>query len=438
MNILFFPSDQGGGFGHISRCLVLAQEARTKGHTCVFVLSSPRYEKLVARYFPVFVAKRYRRHIDWWALLLATKQKMASAKKPAALFTGFSTMDYQVVRDGLIDERILEHTLRQYLEAMHRFKPDLVIGDTNLMARIVAIKTILPIVQVVRYATHPDTDNIIWWDNKSDMMEPPDSLQLFDPWFKKKGLDSITKVGDLLRGDLYLVPSIPELEPTPPDAQTMHVGQLSIAAHNESIPGWLQEINNSLPLIYVTIGGGAGQVGNKLFFQTVIEAFKDKPVRVIVSTSDRFNKHDFPNLPNNILMFPWVPGKHVISKADLVIFHGGYGSMMECVSYGKPSIVVPFHTEQEGNGRRLEQLGCSLVLKLSHEQPKHIEGKWKYGKFTFSVQNRYDLTAEELFGSAHKVLYDIKYRNNAFLLKSKTESYGGPIMAMELIEKRWG
>jgi hypothetical protein len=35
-------------------------------------------------------------------------------------------------------------------------------------------------------------------------------------------------------------------------------------------------------------------------------------------------------------------------------------------------------------------------------------------------------------------LYDIKYRNNAFLLKSKTESYGGPIMAMELIEKRWG
>jgi UDP:flavonoid glycosyltransferase YjiC (YdhE family) len=75
---------------------------------------------------------------------------------------------------------------------------------------------------------------------------------------------------------------------------------------------------------------------------------------------------------------------------------------------------------------------------LSHEQPKRIEGKWKYGKFTFSIQNRYDLTAEELFGSANKVLNDIKYRNNAFLLKSKTEAYGGPVMAMELIEKRWG
>jgi UDP:flavonoid glycosyltransferase YjiC (YdhE family) len=270
------------------------------------------------------------------------------------------------------------------------------------------------------------------------MMEPPDALQLFNPWFRKTGLGLINKAGTLLQGDLYVVPSIPELEPVPLDAQTIHVGQLSLATQNEPIPGWMEKINGSLPLVYVTIGGGAGQVGNKLFFQTVIEAFKDKPVRVVVSTSDRFNKHDFPNLPNNIMMFPWVPGKHMTSKADLVIFHGGYGSMMECVSYGKPSIVVPFQTEQEGNGRRLEQLGCSLVLKLSHEQPKRIEGKWKYGKFTFSVQNRYDLTAEELFGSANKVLCDIKYRNNAFLLKSKTEAYGGPVIAMELIEKRWG
>ena len=341
-------------------------------------------------------------------------------------------------RDGLTDERILKHTLDQYLEAVHRFKPDLVVGDTNLMARTAATKAILPIAQIVRYATHPDTKGIIWWDDKQDIMEPPDSLQLFNPWFQKIGLGAMTKVGDLLRGDLYLVPSIPELEPIPPDARTMHVGQLSIIDRDEPTPGWLQEINDSLPLIYVTIGGGAGQVGNKLFFQTVIETFRDKPVRVVVSTSDRFDKHDFSHPPNNIMMFPWVPGKHMISRADLVIFHGGYGSMMECVSYGKPSIVLPFQTEQEGNGRRLEQLGCSLILKLSHEQPKHMEGKWKYGKFTFSVQNRYDLSAEELFGSANKVLNNIEYRNNALSLKSKTEAYGGPSMAMELIEKRWG
>ena len=113
-------------------------------------------------------------------------------------------------------------------------------------------------------------------------------------------------------------------------------------------------------------------MGNNLFFQTILKAFAGKPFRVVVSTSDRFGKDDFPDLPHNIMVFPWVPGKLLISRADLVIFHGGYGTMMECVAYGKPSIVIPFQTEQEGNGRRLEQLGCGALLRLSEERGQRV------------------------------------------------------------------
>jgi UDP:flavonoid glycosyltransferase YjiC (YdhE family) len=439
MKILFLPSDGGGGFGHVSRCLVLAQEAQRKGHACFFALSNRRYESLLTRDFPVFVARTYRRrYSDWRAVLLATKQKVTRVKPPPVLFTGFSTLDYQVVRDGLTDEHTLEHVLGQYLEAAQKFKPDVVIGDTNLMARTLAKKAMLPIVQIVRYATHPDTNSIIWWDGNPDMMKPPDSLRLFNPWFERKGLDSIARVGDLLRGDLYLVPSIPELEPIAPDPQTMHTGQLSVTNRKEPTPDWMQAINDSLPIVYVTIGGGAGQVGNNLFFQTVVQAFADKPVRVVVSTTDRFNKRDFPSLPGNIVMFPWVPGKLVISKADLVIFHGGFGTMMECVTYGKPSIVIPFQTEQEGNGRRLEQLRCGILLRLSEERGRIVTEKWPYGKFTFLIQRRYDLTAEALYAKVNKILTDNEYVNKAKVLQSIVGEYQGAAAAIGWIEKHWG
>jgi UDP:flavonoid glycosyltransferase YjiC (YdhE family) len=122
----------------------------------------------------------------------------------------------------------------------------------------------------------------------------------------------------------------------------------------------------------------------------------------------------------------------------LVIFHGGYGTMMESIACGKPTITIPFHSEQEGNGRRLGQLGCGLVVKLSKENYKRIEGKWKYGSYSFLVQYRYDLTAEELIREVNKILFNAEYLNKAQTIQSKVKDYHGPKKTMELIEKCWG
>ncbi len=111
--------------------------------------------------------------------------------------------------------------------------------------------------------------------------------------------------------------------------------------------------------------------------------------------------------------------------------------MMESIASGKPTITVPFHSEQEGNGRRLEQLGCGIVVKSSREPYKRIEGKWKYGSYSFLVQNRYDLTADELIGEVDKVLFSSEYLNNAQNLQSKIREYHGAEGTMELIEKYW-
>jgi len=110
---------------------------------------------------------------------------------------------------------------------------------------------------------------------------------------------------------------------------------------------------------------------------------------------------------------------------------------MESIACGKPTITIPFQSEQEGNGRRLEQLGCGLVVKLSKERFKCIEDKWRYGTYTFLVQNRYDLTAEKLIREVNKILANPEYLLRAQSLKEKVKEYRGPEKAIELIEKYW-
>ena len=112
--------------------------------------------------------------------------------------------------------------------------------------------------------------------------------------------------------------------------------------------------------------------------------------------------------------------------------------MMETIASGKPSITVPFHSEQEGNGRRMEQSGCGMLVKSSKEDFSQVYGRWKYGNYSFLVQSGYDLTSEELISKVHEVLTNSDYYRKARLLQSKLSQYRGPEMAMELLEQCLG
>ena len=438
MRMLFFPSDLGGGFGHISRCMALAHEGIQRGHDCAFVINDRKYYKKIRNDFRVFNASEYCR---WSSVIYLVKKRkrIIGLKSPISpIFTEISGLDYQVIRDGLIGENKLRKKLTQYLKIVRRFKPDVLIGDTNLLIWILSKKANVPVVQIVRYASHPKTAKLIWWKHRHEGMIPPDSSAVFNPLILKMGLSPINQAEDLLQGDLYIVPSIPEIEPIPIDEKTTHVGELTISREKSEAPEWFKEMNNQKPLVYITIGGGAGPVGNKLFFSTIVEVFADKDIQVVVSTSEKFQPSELPLSPKNIKFVQWVPGKLLISKADLVVFHGGYGTMMETVCSGKPSIILPFQTEQEGNGRRLEKLGAGHVIKISRDSLKKIECKWKYGSFNYFVQNRYDLTANEFSEVVKVVLSNKRYVECAKSLQADVKGYGGATTAIELVERRFG
>ena len=83
-------------------------------------------------------------------------------------------------------------------------------------------------------------------------------------------------------------------------------------------------------------------------------------------------------------------------------------------------------------------LGCGRVIKLSSEDFKKIEGQWKYGTYSFLVQNRFDLTSGKLYREVDNLLNDNECLSNAQGLQSKIIKYRGAEGTMELIEKHWG
>ena len=421
--VLFFPSYLGSGFGHVGRCLALVGELAARGWVVAFALSGPHLARVRAVGYPVYEPKK------------PFRPRPETREGPA--FTIFSDMNFQLVRDGFRNPRVVRATVEEGLRFVDRFRPDVLVGDTWPLTSVLGRRAGLPVVQIIKSIVHPAQPNLIWWEQPPAGLVSPDPRPVFNPVLRRWGLPEITRAEDLLTGDLLLMPSIPELDPLPPGLPDTHyVGALiATAGSSAQEPPWFTDLDASRPLLYVTIGGGAGPVGSRRFFALVAEAFADSAWQVIVSTGTRFSPANLPTPPPNVRFEPWVPGLAVIARSDVVMFHGGYGTTMECVHCGVPSVVVPFHSEQESNGRRLEASGAGLVLLPSSAPPRPVPGRWAGGRFVTLVRPSSDLTALRLRQAVEEVWSQATYRQNAERLRDELACYSGPAQAAELIEK---
>jgi MGT family glycosyltransferase len=114
-------------------------------------------------------------------------------------------------------------------------------------------------------------------------------------------------------------------------------------------------VKGEKPVVYISLGTIVK--GAKKFFQQCIEAFRDEPVNVIISTGKTFDAQKLKNIPSNVQIYPSVPQIEVLRMADVFVTHGGMNSISEALVYGVPMIVIPFMTDQPVNARQVETLG---------------------------------------------------------------------------------
>lgn len=426
---LFFPSYRGSGFGHVGRCLALAEEMDRQGWKIAFVLGGPHADRVAARW-TVFSLSPLPLSARLWRRFKNSLRRF----RPAPAFMFFSDLNFQAVRDGFHTPQIVQRQVEWELDIVHRFRPHVLIGDVWLPTFIVGRRAGLPVVQIVRAAAYPTYPNLVWWRSPHPQVLAPDVAPVFNPLLEQWGLPLIRRAEDLLDGDLLLIPSIPELDPLPPDVQrTRYVGPLIRGLEGgRPAPDWLTALPRERPVIYVTVGGASDSVYGLDLIPLWQAAFESTGWQVVISTGGRRPPRSASS--HDVLIFSWVPGPAMVNRADVVVFHGGYGTMMETVRAGVPSVIFPFHTEQESNGRRLEQSGAARVLAPGDEHLKPVESLWQGKKFTVLTCQELAIHPAQVREAVTAILGAASCRANAIRLQKAQAAYGGPSQAVEYIE----
>jgi len=281
---------------------------------------------------------------------------------------------FQVKPDGTIDFRqtavnpgpfIASFTLIEQvnaeLEAIERFKPDIVVSDSRasplLAARILDIPRICILNQ----------------------------FQLIIPRKKNflrlaKFVDSITLVlvGKVwTSGNMVLIPDFPQPYtisagnlniPKPYKKNLKLIGPILSTRPNE-LPAD-KEIRKKIglptdkPVIFAPISGPTRE---KAFLTGILrKILLEFPADYEVILSLGYPNADTePIRHDNLRIYKWIPNRfEYLKTCDLVISRAGHGTITQCMCYGKPMILVPTpsHTEQLNNAKQAERLGVAKVV----------------------------------------------------------------------------
>ncbi|MFI5908330.1 macrolide family glycosyltransferase [Dactylosporangium sp. NPDC051541] len=97
-------------------------------------------------------------------------------------------------------------------------------------------------------------------------------------------------------------------------------------------------------------------------FHMCAEAFADGAWHVVM-TLGRGKRLPAGLSAPNIEAHEWLPHLAVLPHAAVLVCHGGMGSVLEALYFGRPLVVVPHTPENRVNARRLQELGVGRLLE---------------------------------------------------------------------------
>jgi len=145
----------------------------------------------------------------------------------------------------------------------------------------------------------------------------------------------------------------------PSTAHVIHPLIADPVAHS-SIPAWLPYLPD-LPTIYFTLGTIFNRESGDLFSR-VLMALRDLPFTLIVTVGPHIKPEEFGRQPDNVYIEQYTPQSLILPHCDMVISHGGSGSVIGSLVYGLPSVLIPMGADQPLNAARCENLGVARVL----------------------------------------------------------------------------
>ncbi len=339
MRVYFAPC--GIGLGHVGRNLPIAKKLLENNNEILF----STYQEGI-------------RYIE--------NEKLPLTKAPP--------IGFQVKPDGTIDFRrtvinpgpffasfTLLKQVNAEVEAIERFKPNVVVSDSRisplLAARILGIPRICILNQFqviiprrkrfLRLARFADSITLtligkIWTSGNTVLI--PDFPQ---PYTVSTGNLNIPKS---YRKNVKLIGPILPIQPDELETEEKLRKKLNLPEDK--------------PVIFAPISGPTRE---KAFLTGILrKILLEFPEDYEVVTSLGYPNSDTePVRYGNVTIYKWIPNRFEYLKAcDLTIGRAGHGTITQAMCYGKPIILVPTpsHTEQVINAKQAEKMGVAKII----------------------------------------------------------------------------
>jgi UDP:flavonoid glycosyltransferase YjiC (YdhE family) len=124
------------------------------------------------------------------------------------------------------------------------------------------------------------------------------------------------------------------------------------------------------PTVYATLGTAYNRTPGLL--AAIIEGLRHEQINLIVTVNHNQDPADFGPQPANVQIVRYLPQSMILPHCDLVVTHGGSGTVRSAIRHGVPVVVLPIAADQPGNARRCVALGLGRALGLAERTPAMI------------------------------------------------------------------
>lgn len=129
-------------------------------------------------------------------------------------------------------------------------------------------------------------------------------------------------------------------------------------------PEWLGELDGSQACVYVTLGSMFHRTPG--IFDMIFQAVAGEPLQVVATVGPDTDPGRVDGVPSNVRLAGFMSQAAeaaVLTRADAVVCHGGYGSIVASLRHGLPIVAIPLgNADDPARVPGLEALGAGIMV----------------------------------------------------------------------------
>ncbi|HET9304009.1 MAG TPA: glycosyltransferase [Propionibacteriaceae bacterium] len=329
-----------GAYGHVYPMMPLALACANAGHEAVIATGLPFLGRLPLPTVPGYPPEL---ELDW--AIQETRRRHPDLHDEDFSMAMFADVTAEFAAPTMIEQ-------------CERFRPDLVVYEamftgTGVAANVLGIPALAYSIGLATFFYQPLHAATVGYQR--------------DTWLQR---DQTPPDGDGLLAAALINPAPPSVRQ--PDGIATPTIPIRSIAYNESsagVPAWLSE-PGTRPRVYLTLGTVA--FGAVDVLSRAVAEIAALDIDLLVTVGPEGEPAALGEVPGNVHVERFVAQSAVLPLVDVIVHHGGTGTVLSALEAGLPQLLLPQGADQFFNAEILTAAGAGRRLPNDAQQPGAI------------------------------------------------------------------